>query len=245
MPDDVFAGNLPPPLTAPVTISVRNAELGLNDSGQVVRMDDTALVATLPKSIAAGAVLFATLDLRTLNTTARGLIKVRSQRGFGEGGSEILAEFVELNDDSKRKIDRLLGRVVEDVPPPRPTTFATPPTRTLAGGPGAPQPFFPGGVMPQSGNPVAPVASRRPYFEPAPLRPKAEATRATKFWNSLGVTAYVAFILIVVALFPQGRAFELKVWGTVSYAAQRTWYWGTHVGNVQLWGNRSCWPHCP
>lgn len=229
---DVDTGGLPAALTVPVAISVRNADLNINNIGQAHRLDETGLVAVLPVKVAAGVVLFTNFDLRSLNTTARGLIKVKSQRSLSNNaGYETLADFIELNDDNKKKIDRLLGRIVDEPPPLRPGTFG------ISSHTGHGQPFFPGG-MAAADYAAAQMAGRRQYFEPAPLRPVAKPTRSTKFWGSLGVTAYVAAFLIVVAMFPVGRSYEVMAWSKVAYAAERTWFWGTHIGDVKLYNNK-------
>ena len=117
MADALDAENLPAAITLPVVITVRNSDLGLNESGRVKRLDHNCLVASLPVAIPDGTVLFSTIDMRTLNATARGLIRVRTQTTMGEGaGFDTVADFIELNDDGKQKIDRLLGN--QEAPPP-------------------------------------------------------------------------------------------------------------------------------
>lgn len=239
MADALDAEHLPASITLPVVITVRNSDLGLNETGRVKRLDHTSLVASLPVAIPDGTVLFSTIDMRTLNATARGLIRVRTQTTMGEGaGFDTVADFIELNDDGKLKIDRLLGNQ-ESPPPPN------------AGG------FIGGGAGGGSGRSFAtdqigvqPVYSRtsgkqdyqitpekKTYFEPAPIRGKAEASKSTKFWGSIGVSGYTVVILAVVALFPQGRYWELYVWDHVAWAVSRTWYWMQNIGNVKLYNN--------
>lgn len=233
MPDAIGTGELPAALPLPIDITVRNAEQGVNQTGKAARLDPSGLVATLPTEVKENTILFTTLDMRSIKATARGLIKVRRQRSLGEGaGYEVAADFLELSDDARQKIERLLGRHTEDVPsgpqaPPEPT-FSPQPTFRAA----AAATFLP----PVDYQAVTQQAERRQYFEPAPLRGVTQATAATKFWGSLGVTAYVIAILIVVAIFPQGRAAELYVWNHFAWAVSRMWYWANHIGEVKLWG---------
>jgi hypothetical protein len=238
MADALDAEHLPAALTLPVVITVRNSDLGLNETGRVKRLDHTGLVASLPVAIPDGTVLFSTIDMRTLNATARGLIRVRTQTTMGEGaGFDTVADFIELNDDGKQKIDRLLGNQ-EAPPPPNAGGFIS----------GAPIGNGRSFATDQIG--VQPVYSRtsgkqdfqitpekKTYFEPSPMRGKTEASKSTKFWGSIGVSGYTVVILAVVALFPQGRYWELFVWDHVAWAVSRTWYWMQNIGNVKLYNN--------
>jgi hypothetical protein len=81
------------------------------------------------------------------------------------------------------------------------------------------------------------TSTERNYFEPAPLRQNATATGSTKFWGSLGVTAYVIAFLVLVAFFPAGRTFELFVLGKIVWILERMWFWANNVGNVKLYNN--------
>lgn len=233
MPDTIGAGELPAALPLPIDITVRNAELGVNQTGKAARLDTSALIATFPTEMKENTILFTTLDMRSIKATARGLIKVRNERSLGENaGYEVTADFLELSDDARNKIEKLLGRHSEDAPSP-----PVPPAQTFS-----PQPTFRAATAatylpPVDYRAVNNQKERRQYFEPAPLRGQSKATSATRFWNSLGVTFYVAVILIVVALFPQGRAAELYVWNHVAWAVGRLWYWANHIGDVKLWGN--------
>jgi hypothetical protein len=232
MPDAIDTGELPA-LPLPIVITVRNAEQGVNQTGKAARLDSTGLIATLPTEVKENTILFTTLDMRSIKATARGLIKVRTQRSLGEGaGYEVAADFLELSADARQKIERLLGRHTEDVPGVTPTppaqTFQPQSTFRAAGA----ATFLP----PVDYQAVSQQAERRQYFEPAPLRGVTRATTATKFWGSLGVSAYVVAALIIIAIFPQGRAAELYVWNHFAWAVSRMWYWANHIGDVRLWG---------
>src|SRR5450755_4363642 len=208
MADALDAEHLPTALTLPVVITVRNSDLGLNETGRVKRLDHTGLVASLPIAIPDGTVLFSTIDMRTLNATARGLIRVRTQTTMGEGaGFDTVADFIELNDDGKQKIERLLGNA--DAPPPNAGGFinsapsAGGATRSFATDQLGVQPVYSRTAGGKQDFQIAP--ERKTYFEPAPIRGKAVASKSTKFWGSIGVSGYTVVILAVVALFPQGR----------------------------------------
>jgi hypothetical protein len=82
------------------------------------------------------------------------------------------------------------------------------------------------------------VASTEPrYFEPAPTRQKATATKTTKFFGSLGVTAYVTVILVACWFIPATHPYEVLIWGKIFWMVDRTWYWATHIGDVKLYNN--------
>jgi len=222
---------LPPVLPYPVSLNVRNSDLGIDESGNAFRLNETHIVATLRSNAPVGTVLFTAINMRALNATARGLIRVISQRPQDDGiGVETYAEFIELSDDAKSKIQRLLsgGTAAASAPPPVARNFATDQL--------AVQPVYQRrNAMPNAEYQVA--STERSYFEPAPLRQQATATGSTKFWGSLGVTAYVLVGLAIVALFPPGRAFELMVWGKFVWILERMWYWANNVGNVKLYNN--------
>jgi hypothetical protein len=240
MADALGAEHVPPPITLPVVVTVRNADLGLNETGRVKRIDKTGFVASLAVAIPDGTVLFTTIDMRTLNATARGLVRVRTQTTMGEGaGYETFADFIEINDDGKQKIDRLIG-LAEAPPPPNAGGFNS------TGGPGSSTRNFATdqiGVQPvysrtvPKGADFSVAQERKTYFEPSPMRGKAEATKSTKFWNSIGVSGYTVAILAVVAIFPQGRAWEYYVWSHFAWGVSRMWYWAWHVGDVKLYNN--------
>ncbi len=236
MPDTIGTGELPAALPLPIDITVRNAEQGVNQTGKAARLDANGLVATLPTEVKENTILYTTLDMRSIKATARGLIKVKSQRNLGEGGGfEVQAEFLELSDDARQKIERLLGRRQEESAP------------AAASSGGATQPFTPSQTFrnasaatylpPVDYRTSTPTPERRPYFEPSPLRGKSNAAPATKFWNSLGVSFYIVVILIVLAIFPKGRAFELYIWNHFAWGVSRIWFWANHIGDVKLWGN--------
>ncbi|MBV8669570.1 MAG: hypothetical protein JOZ28_10185 [Candidatus Eremiobacteraeota bacterium] len=233
MPDAIDTSGLPAALPLPIDITVRNAEQGVNQTGKAARLDTNGVLASFPFEVKENTILFTTLDMRSIKATARGLIKVRSLRSMGEGGGyEVLADFLELSDDARQKIERLLGRHTEDVPapvaPPTAPTFQPQSTFRAAGA----ATFLP----PVDYQAVNQQTERRQYFEPAPLRGVSKATTATKFWGSLGVSAYVLVALAIIAIFPKGRALEMYLWSHVWWAVSRTWYWANHIGDVKLWG---------
>jgi hypothetical protein len=235
MSDTIDTGELPAALPLPIDITVRNAEQGVNQIGKANRLDAAGLVAIFPIELKENTIFFTTIDMRSIKATARGLIKVKTQRSLGENaGYEVSADFLELSDDARQKIDRLLGRHIEEYP--QATPFV-PPAQTFQ-----PQSTFRAAgaatfLPPVNYQAVAPPSERKHYFEPAPLRGRTRATQATRFWNSLGVSAYLVAILVVVAIFPQGRAAELYVWNHFAWAVSRMWFWANHIGEVKLWGN--------
>jgi hypothetical protein len=229
--------DVPAALPFPFTINVRNSDLGLDDSGKISRLDDVRGVMTLHKQIPVGTVMFTSIDMRTLNTTARGLMRVIAQEGSEDGlAFETLAEFVELNDDARKKIEKLLGREKPGAAAfAIPAASAAPPARNFATDQLGVQPVYQRGGPARADYQVA--TPERTYFEPAPLRTNARASTSTKFWNSLGVTAYVIAALIIIAFFPAGRAFELMIWDKVTWSLGRMWYWANHIGQVKLYNN--------
>ncbi len=230
MPEALNVSELPTALALPVLVTGRNTEHKVDVKGQATRLDERGFVATFPDPIPEGTVLFTTIDMRNINAMARGLAKVKSQTPMGEGaGYQTFADFIDINEDGKGKIARMLGGRTEESGRTGPRSFAT---DQIGMQPGM-GPVRTGGAV---GYQVT-HETRRTYFEPAPLRAVAHPTTSTKFWNSLGVTAYLAAFLIVVALFPQGRAFELLVLGKIGYVIERTWYWANHIGQVKLYDN--------
>jgi len=242
MADAIDTGELPIALSLPVSITARNAEHHLEISGKATHLDEKGLVATFPVEVPEGTVLFTTIDMRSINSTARGLIKVKSQTALGEhGGFQTIADFVDLNEDGKRKIAKMLGGPSEDLQPVRSRAL---PADSVVG-------QFSGGYVrtPQAAAAAATAfdyhpptstaapSTRRNYFEPAPLRTQAKAPFATRFWGSLGVTFYIVLILVIVAMFPQGRTFEWMVASAIGHGIERTWYWAGHINQVKLWGN--------
>ncbi|HXW77194.1 MAG TPA: hypothetical protein VEJ20_07285 [Candidatus Eremiobacteraceae bacterium] len=230
--------DLPAALPFPFTLNVRNSDLGLDDAGTVVRLDETRAVMSLHREVPVGTVMFTSIDIRTLNTTARGLMRVTAQQTSPDGlAYETFAEFVELGDDAKKKIGKVLGRPEKPVAYAGSSGMARPapmPTRNFAMDQLGVQPVY------QRGGPARndyQVATERSYFEPSPLRQQAKATAGTKFWNSLGVTAYIAIALIIIAFFPVGRAYELMIWNKIIWGLGRMWYWANHIGDVKLYNN--------
>jgi hypothetical protein len=237
MAEALDTGELPVALALPVSVTARNAEHKLDITGKATHLDEKGLVVTFPVEVPEGTVLFTTIDMRSINSTARGLIKVKSQAAIGEhGGYRTIADFVDLNEDGKRKIAKMLGGPAEELAPVASRGMAadqySPPSQ--------------GGYVrtPQAAAqahdyrpPMAAQPARRSYFEPAPLRGQSKASASTRFWGSLGVTFYVCLILAIVALFPQGRAFEWMVLSYIGYALERMWYWANNIGHVKLYDN--------
>jgi len=238
MAESVDTGELPVALALPVGITARNAEHHLEIAGKATHLDEKGLVATFPVEVPEGTILFTTIDMRSINSTARGLIKVKSQTALGEhGGFQTIADFVDLNDDGKRKIAKMLGGPSEELVPVRSRAMAADQIAGPSGGyVRTPQAAAAAGI--RYDHQAAPsLAARRSYFEPAPLRANATASTTTKFWGSLGVTFYVAVGLIIIAMFPLGRQIEWFMLSTIGHAIERTWYWAGHINQVKLWGN--------
>jgi hypothetical protein len=221
---------LPPTLPYPVALNVRNSDLGIDESGNASRLNETHMVATLRSTVNPGTVFFTAINMRAMNATARGLIRVISQNPHEDGiGVETYAEFIELSDDAKGKIQRLLGGGGSAIPAPPPAS------RNFATDQLAVQPVYQRSAQPSNDFQV--TSTERNYFEPAPLRQFATPTSSTKFWGSLGVTAYVIAFLALVAFFPVGRDFELMVFGKILWIFERMWFWANNVGNVKLYNN--------
>jgi len=219
---------LPTALTIPARLSFRNADKQIDAAGKASHLDESGVVATIPVAVDAGMILFTTIFLDSINTAARGLARVRSVRSLGEGQDyEIVADWVDLNDDSRRKIQKLLSG---DVP------------QLAAAAAQAPQAFerhydsssYKHG-LPHTGD--ISVGERPRYFEPAPMRPVGKPTAGTKFWGSIGVVSYVIAALVILAFFPATRAIELQVWHSIEWGAGRIWYWMHNVNNVKLYNN--------
>ncbi|MBV8171636.1 MAG: hypothetical protein JO219_06875 [Candidatus Eremiobacteraeota bacterium] len=188
MPDE-RADGLPPPLAIAAQIQARNNEYNLDLTGRVTHLDEEALLTTFPVEIPQGTVLFSIIDLRTINATVRGLVRVRWQDEAGDlGGFRTLADFVDLNADERRKISRILGKVPD---------YAG----AAAGDEAAAQSV---GYMPMSTMPA-----RQPKRPSVRWLPNMSVSGT--IWGMLGLVFYSIVVLGVVALFPQGRAWELAV----------------------------------
>lgn len=221
------AEDLPAALPYPLSIHVRNSDLNIDESGNASRLDETRLLATLRTQVNPGTVFFTSIDMRSINSTARGLIRVLSQRPLeGAIGVETLAEFIELSDDARSKIQRLRGG--GNIP------VMAPPARNFVTDQIGVQPVYQRSAGRQD---FQVTSSERTYFEPAPLRQQAKPTNTTKFFGSLGVTAYVLVALAIIAMFPAGRGVELLIWGKIAWFGDRIWYWANHVGDVKLYNN--------
>ena len=219
---------LPAVLPYPLSINIRNSDLAIDEAAKASRLSENGMVATLRSAVNPGTVFFTSIDIKALNATARGLVRVVWQRSLEDGiGIETLFDFVELSDDARGKIQRLLGG--ESVAP-----RLAPVSRNFATDQLGVQPVYQRGGHARTD---FQATTERSYFEPAPLRQQAKPTGSTKFWGSLGVTAYVVAFLVVVAFFPAGRAFELMVWGKFAWSLERMWYWANHVGDVKLYNN--------
>ena len=227
-PTDPTVDNLPTSLPYPVTVNFRNSDLGIDESAKASRLNEVGMLATMKSTVPAGTVLFSAVDMKAINATARGLARVVWQRPLDDGiGIETLLDFIELSDDAKGKINKLLsGNVGPTIAATR-TNFATEQIGML--------PEYQ--RAPAARMDVHVTSTQRTYFEPAPLRQQAQASRSTRFWQSLGVTAYVIAILIVAAFFPSTRAIELMVWDKFTWSLERMWYWANHIGDVKLYNN--------
>lgn len=196
-PDD-----LPTPLAVPATLQARNTEYNLDLTGRVTHLDEKGLMTTFPVEVPEGTVLFSIIDLKAINATVRGLIRVRAQSEAGElGGYRTLADFVDLNNDERRKISRLLGGAAETLAPL-----------------GAHGGLDETGAPIQGATPVAP-ASTRPQRRGAPLR----ITFESFVWAVLGLIFYTIVLLGVVAIFPQGRAWELGMFHRLVHELNHLW----------------------
>lgn len=232
IPTEPSALDLPSALPYPLSIHVRNSDLNIDESGNATRLDDSRIVMTIKSAVNPGTVFFTSIDMRALNTTARGLIRVVQQEPLGDGiGIQTLADFVELSDDAKAKIRRILGGGLQGqaIPP------AASPARNFATEQLGVQPVYQRAAPQKLDYQVASTEPR--YFEPSPTRQKATATKTTKFFGSLGVTAYILVALGIIAMFPSGRAVELLVWSKIAYTFGRLWFWMNHIGDVKLYNN--------
>lgn len=210
VPDD--ADELPTALGMAAQLQARNTEYNLDLTGRVTHLDERGLITTFPVEIPAGTVLFSIIDLRQINATVRGLIRVESQSEAGElGGYRTVAEFVDLNNDERRKIARLLGRGSEEV------TQA--PARGAA--------FDDTGA--QSQGYMAPGAPAPKATRSADQRPAVRINVESVIWFVLGVIFYSMVLLGIIAIFPQGRAVELVYLAKIVHAIDHVWPGFSHL----------------
>lgn len=209
VPDD--ADELPPALGTAALLQARNTEYNLDLTGRVTNLNEKGLITTFPVEIPAGTVLFSIIDLRIINAAVRGLIRVKSQSESSElGGFRTVAEFVDLNDDERRKILRLLGRGAED-------------DQQLPRG-GA---FDDTGA--QSQGYVAPGSRQGRGSDRGKQRAPVRITVESVIWILLAVIFYSMVLLGVIAIFPQGRAAELVLFTKVAHAIDHMWPGFSHL----------------
>ena len=204
-PDD-----FPTQLAVAAQLQARNTEYNLDLTGRVTHLDEKGLVTTFPVEIPAGTVLFSIIDLRQINATVRGLIRVRSQDEASElGGYRTLADFVDLNNDERRKISRLLGGPAESMMPSN--LQADESSASYA----APTPVSPASTRPRRTPGVWPKISLESFI-----------------WAVLGLIFYSIVLLGLVALFPQGRAWELDQLHRLMREAYHLWPGLHHIFGV-------------
>src|SRR5215472_14796293 len=109
-PSDPSVENLPTPLPYPISVNFRNSDLGIDESAKASRLNEVGMLATMKSAVPPGTVLFSAVDMKAINATARGLARVVWQRPLEDGiGIETLLDFIELSDDAKGKISKLLS----------------------------------------------------------------------------------------------------------------------------------------
>jgi len=202
---------LPPPLSPPAFIEARNTEYNLDVIGRVTHLDEHGLIASFPVEIPAGTVLFTSVDLRSINSTVRALIRVKSQaEGVELGGYATVAEFVDLNEDERRKISRQLSGEAGLLRGQGIGADAAPLAGEVAS-PAAPRTGVASPSSPRAGAPLEQSAQLPPAL--------AKLNIAAFIWTVLGVIFYACVALALVAIFPQGRAWELmwfaKIWQAI------------------------------
>ena len=189
---------LPPALAVAAQLQARNTEYNLDLTGRVTNLNERGLVTSFPVEVPVGTVLFSIIDLRTINTSVRGLIRVQAQSEASDlGGFRTVAEFVDLNPDERRKILRLLGRGPEEEHAGARTE----------------------GSQSQGSMPAGTRPGRAPRRPGAPVRMTVESV----IWIILAIIFYTMVLLAVIAIFPQGRAAELAYWAKILHWAKLTW----------------------
>jgi hypothetical protein len=198
VPDDT--DDLPPALGIAAQLQARNTEYNLDLTGRVTHLNEKGLITVFPVEIPTGTVLFSIIDLRQINATVRGLIRVESQTESNEvGGFRTLAEFVDLNNDERRKIVRVLGRGSDET-----------------------DPQARGSMFDDTG------AQSQGYQVPA-MRPAGKQRAPVKInvesviWILLAIIFYSMVLLGIVAIFPQGRAAELVWLAKIAHAIDHVW----------------------
>lgn len=195
--------DLPTPLPVAAQLQARNTEYNLDLTGRVTHLDEKGLLTTFPVEIPAGTVLFSIIDLRSINSTVRGLISVRSQTEDELGGFHTLADFVDLNPDERRKITRLHGGGPEGASVNRADE---------------------GGAQGHVQNmPMSTIAPKTPRALRLNLKWLPKITFEGLIWWLLGLIFYSIVLAGVVAIFPQGRAWELGVWHRVLHEVNHLW----------------------
>ncbi|HME81190.1 MAG TPA: hypothetical protein VKF82_03825 [Candidatus Eremiobacteraceae bacterium] len=196
--------NLPTPLPVAAQMQARNTEYNLDLTGRVTHLDEKGLLTTFPVEIPAGTVLFSIIDLRTINATVRGLISVRLQTEDELGGFHTLADFVDLNPDERRKITRLHGGGPE--------------------GQGSINRGDEGGGQSRVQNiPMSTIAPKTPRTWRLNLSWLPKVTFTGLIWWLLGLIFYSIVLAGVVAIFPQGRAWELGVYHRLLHEVNHLW----------------------
>jgi len=193
------ANDLPPLLGVAAHLSAKNTEYNLDLTGRVTNLNERGLITSFNVEIPVGTVLFSIIDLRQINASVRGLIRVTSQSEAGElGGFRTVAEFVDLNPDERRKILRLLGRSPEEEHAGAHADAGSPSQGTI---------------------PAGTRQARAPRRPGAPLH----VTLASVIWIVLAIIFYSMVLLAVVAIFPQGRAAELAMWAKILHWVKLNW----------------------
>jgi hypothetical protein len=194
---------LPTPLPVAAQLQARNTEYNLDLTGRVTHLDAKGLLTTFPVEIPAGTVLFSIIDVPTINATVRGLISVRSQTEDELGGFHTLADFVDLNPDERRKIIRLHGGGPEGA--------------SINRGDDS------GGQSRVQNIPMSTIAQKTPRALRLNLKWFPKITFEGLIWWVLGLIFYSIVLAGVVAIFPQGRAWELGVYHRLLHEVNHLW----------------------